>query len=103
MIHDVEPAQEGMDQRPKNTVIHLPAQQGSQNGTDTPEHTTAETSTTGLFLITHFGSTLPQENIVQGGGIFDFADKFPSFKVRVDHSYRRADRGLIFVARRAGR
>lgn len=71
MIKDVEPAQEGMDQRPKNTVIHLPTQQGSQYGTDTSEDTTAEASTTRLLPVTHIGSTLPQENIVQGGGIFD--------------------------------
>jgi len=51
MKNDVNPAQEGMTQRPKDAVIDVPAKQCRENRTDAAKNTTAATPTSRLFVV----------------------------------------------------
>jgi hypothetical protein len=51
---DIKPAQKSVHQSPEDTVIYLPAQQGSQNGANAPEYA-ATAATAPLFIsVSHF-------------------------------------------------
>jgi hypothetical protein len=50
VIDDIEPAQEGVDQRPENAVVDAPTEKGGKNGSDAAEDPSATASTSSPFV-----------------------------------------------------
>jgi hypothetical protein len=50
VIDDIEPAQEGVDQRPENAVVDAPTEKGRKNGADAAENPSATASTSSPFV-----------------------------------------------------
>jgi hypothetical protein len=53
VIDDVEPAEEGMDQSPQDTMVDFPAQQSRKDGADAAEDATAATPAAFLLVSSH--------------------------------------------------
>lgn len=57
MKNDIDPAQEGMTERPKNAVIDVPAQEGGEHRPDAAENSTTTTATSRrVFVFSHIQS-----------------------------------------------
>ncbi len=57
VIDHVEPVEEGVDQCPQDAVVHIPAEERGQHGTDTAKGTTTATTAAAADLVSRLTST----------------------------------------------